>query len=71
MVTAPEHAMARNDVSTKIDRAVLEECRLAAAFRGMTLAEYLSETMREAARRDIDEGIARRKARDQKPKGKG
>jgi hypothetical protein len=65
----------RNDVSTKIDADVLEDCRIAAAFRGVSLAEYLSETMRAAARRDIDEAYARRSAGkgkpDHRPKGKG
>lgn len=52
----------RNDVTTKIDAAVLEECRIAAAFRSMTLSEYISESMRSAAARDIEEGIRRRES---------
>jgi hypothetical protein len=57
----PERAMAkRNDVSVKMDARVAEECRIASAFKGMSLAEYLSETMRAAAKRDIDEAVARR-----------
>jgi hypothetical protein len=58
----------RNDVSVKMDAKVVEDCRIAAAFKGMSLAEYLSETMRAAAKRDIDEGYARRAA---EAKGEG
>jgi hypothetical protein len=58
----------RNDVSVKMDAQVVEDCRLAAAFRKMALAEYISETMRTAARKDIDEGIQRR-TQPSKPKG--
>jgi hypothetical protein len=50
----------RNDVSVKMDAKVVEDCRIAAAFRGVSLAEYISETMREAAQRDIDEGYRQR-----------
>jgi hypothetical protein len=57
----------RNDVSVKMDAQVVEDCRIAASFRKMTLAEYLSETMREAAKRDIDEGYAQRAAAQAKP----
>ena len=61
--------MKRNDVTTKVDRDVLEECRLAAAFVNMDLAEYLSVRLKAAAAKDIEEGIARRAAKG-KPKGK-
>jgi len=60
----------RNDTSVKMDVDVVEECRIAAAHNGMTLAEYLSESMRLVAARDIDNAIARRAARRQPPKGK-
>lgn len=63
----------RNDVSVKMDTEVVEQCRIAAAFKGMSLSEYMSEAMREASARDIDEGYARRAAglvKPTKPKGK-
>ena len=50
----------RNDVTTRIDREVLEEVVLAAAYCKMSVPEYLSARMAEAARRDIEEGIAKR-----------
>jgi hypothetical protein len=61
----------RNDVSVKMDAEVADECRIAAAHKGMTLAEYLSESMRVVSARDIDEALARRTAKRQAPKGKG
>lgn len=57
----------RNDQSVKMDVQVIEDCRIAAAFKGISLAEYLSETMRVVARRDIDEGYARRAAEGKNP----
>lgn len=50
----------RDDVSVKMDARVVDECRIAAAFRALTLAEYLSESMRQNARRDIEDGYAQR-----------
>ena len=58
----------RNDVSVKVDADVVEACRLAATYQGKSLAEYLSETLKPIAERDIEEGHARRKA---PPKSKG
>ncbi len=58
----------RNDVSVKMDAAVVDDARIAASFKGMSLAEYLSETLRPIVARDIDEGYALRK---RGAKGKG
>ena len=52
----------RRDVTTKMDPAVLADCRIAASFRGVTLSEYLSESMRVVAERDIEEGYRKRSA---------
>lgn len=60
----------RNDQSVKMDIEVIGDCRIAAAFKGMTLAEYLSETMRVAARKDIEEGYALRAAGKSRPRPK-
>jgi hypothetical protein len=57
--------------TVKMDAKVVEECRIAAAFRGLSLAEYISETMREAAKRDIDQGYARRAEGGEKAPKKG
>jgi uncharacterized protein (DUF1778 family) len=45
----------RNDVSVKMDADVVDECRTAASIRKQSLAEFISEEMREAAKRVIDE----------------
>jgi hypothetical protein len=73
MATAPDIQMAtkRNDVPAKIDAEVLAVCRIAAAYKGLSLAEYLSESMRVTATRDVEEshaGFAKPKASG-KPKG--
>ncbi|WP_422927547.1 hypothetical protein [Singulisphaera sp. PoT] len=60
----------RTDVSVKMDSGAVGECRIAAAFSGMSLAEYLSERMRAVAKQDIDEGYARRTEAERPPKGK-
>lgn len=64
----------RNDVTTKIDAEVLEECRIAAPLVGLGLAEYMSLRLKDAAAKDIQEGLAKRAAAAKgapKPKGKG
>lgn len=57
----------RRDVTTKMDPQVLADCRIAASFKGMTLAEYLSESMRVVSARDIDDGIRKREEAKTKP----
>jgi hypothetical protein len=57
--------------SAKMDMEVVDDCRIAAAFCGMSLAEYLSERMRVAAKKDIDEGYAKRAKDEHPPKKKG
>jgi hypothetical protein len=43
----------RNDVSVKIDAAVYRLARTAASWKGMSVAEYLSEVVRPIASRDV------------------
>jgi hypothetical protein len=70
-----EQAMAkRNDVSVKVDVEVIADARIAAAYKGMPLAEYLSESLRPIVARDIEEGHAAKAAKaagkgKRKPKG--
>lgn len=45
---------------TRVAASSLELARIACAYRGLTLAEYLSLVIREAADRDINEGHRRR-----------
>lgn len=59
----------RNDSPVKIDTVVLIEARIAAAYKGLSLAEYLSETLRPIVARDIEEQHAQRAKSAGKPKG--
>jgi hypothetical protein len=59
-IVAGHEMVKRNDVSVKMDARVVEEARIAAAFKKMSLAEYLSESLRSIVARDIEEGYKRR-----------
>lgn len=50
----------RNDVPVRIDAEVLEDVRIAAAYAGISIAEYLSEKMRPIAAQDVEEGHKKR-----------
>lgn len=72
MVTTAEHDMAkRNDVPVKMDAEVVTMAKMAAAGKGISLAEYLSESMRPIARRDMDQEHAKLTAGEKAPKKKG
>lgn len=45
---------------TRVAGASLDGARIACAYRGLSLAEYLSLVIREAADRDIEEGHRQR-----------
>lgn len=44
----------RNDVPAKVDAEVIRIAKTVAAFRGLTLAEYLSERLRPLVNEDFD-----------------
>jgi hypothetical protein len=46
-------------ISVKMDVKVVKDCRIAATYKGMSLTDYLSESMREVVDQDIEEGHAR------------
>ena len=50
----------RDDLTVKLARAIVEEARFVVLDRGSTLAEYLSERLRESVHKDYLEAIARR-----------
>lgn len=50
----------RLDTPVRIENQVLADARIAAAFKGMTLGEYISEALKPVVARDIAEGIAAR-----------
>ena len=41
------HSSARDDLTVKLDRAVVTQARAIASFYGITVAEVISETVRE------------------------
>jgi hypothetical protein len=44
----------RNDVPVKVDADVIRVAKIAAAYKGISLAEYLSETLRPIVSRDVE-----------------
>lgn len=50
----------RNDTAAKIDAGVIKDAKIVAAFRGQSLAEYLSEILRPAVTRDLENEMAKR-----------
>jgi hypothetical protein len=49
----------RNDVPVKIDAEVIRVAKIAAAYKGLSLAEYLSETLRPIVSRDVEQEHAK------------
>ena len=45
----------RNDVPVKRDAEVVRVAKIAAAYREQSLAEYLSERMRDIAAQDVEQ----------------
>jgi hypothetical protein len=61
--TTRERPMAkRNDITAKVDAEALRVARIVAAYRGLTLAEYLSDIVLATATRDRE--AEERKERD-------
>jgi hypothetical protein len=58
----------RADMPVRIGIDVLERARIAAAFAGKTLSEYITDRLRPLVEQDIDEGYARSKPTGRKPK---
>lgn len=50
----------RNDTAAKIDTEVVADAKIVAAFRGISLAEYLSEILRPAVSRDLESEMTKR-----------
>lgn len=58
--TAERPMAKRNDVVAKIDGIVLADAKVVAACKGMTLAEYLSETLRPIVAAQLQEELEKR-----------
>jgi hypothetical protein len=61
--------MPRNDVSVKLDAAVAREAKLVATYRGVALAEYISEVLKPIVRADLQAEVAKM-AKESKGGGK-
>ena len=59
-VMDPPPMAKRTDVSVKMDAEVIAEAKMVAASRNVTLAEYLTELVRDLVHRDLEEEMARR-----------
>jgi hypothetical protein len=69
MVATMECPMAkRNDIPVKLDAEVVRVARIAAAYKEMSLAEYLSERLRPLVAQDVDDEHGKRM---KKPAKKG
>jgi hypothetical protein len=58
-----EGQLKRNDAVAKVDAEVIRIAKSVAAFKGITLAEYLSDTLRPIVNRDFDDLHKQRKSR--------
>jgi hypothetical protein len=67
MAKREEAAPKRNDVPVKVDIQVVADARIAAAYKGLSLAEYISETLRPLVAKDIEDSHAQR-SKQAKPK---
>ena len=68
-VEAPERTMVRrNDQTVKLDAEVARDAKIVAAYKDMSLAEYLSELIRPVVARDLESEHERK---TKPPKGKG
>jgi reverse gyrase len=54
-----EQAVARNDISVKLDAQVARKAKLVATNRGITLAEYLTSIVEPIVARDLKEEMGR------------
>jgi predicted HicB family RNase H-like nuclease len=45
----------RNDIPVKVDVGVVADAKIVAAYKGVSLAEYISETLRPIVEREMNE----------------
>jgi hypothetical protein len=61
----------RNDTTVKVDTEAVRIAKIAASFKDMSLAEYISELIMEHAPHDINEGHSKLSAGGKAPKSRG
>lgn len=64
----PTMAVKRNDVPVKVDAHVIARARIAASAKGISLAEYVTETLRPIVEKEIAEFAQSELSSDSKPK---
>lgn len=57
MIATLDRRMARNDQAVKIDSEVVKHAKIVATHRGITVAEYLSEKLRDPVAADYRESL--------------
>jgi hypothetical protein len=63
--------VAQTDVAVRVNAEVAREARIVAAYKGVPLARYISETLRPIVRHDLEEESAQvRKPKGPRPPGK-
>lgn len=60
----------RNDVPVKIDAEVIRVAKIAAAYKDMSLAHYLSERLRPLVSQDVEQEHAKKPHMTAKGKGR-
>jgi hypothetical protein len=68
--TKQDPAVARNDVAVKLDADVVREARIVAAYRGIAMAEYISEILRPIVHRDLEEESRKALGKHDEPRPK-
>ena len=60
--TVLERPMAgkRNDVSVKMDASVVDDAKIVASYKKLSLAQYLSETLRPIVAQQLEEEHSKR-----------
>ena len=58
----------RVDTAVKVDLETVRKAKIVAAFRDITLAEYLSEVLAPIVERDLSEAVAKQASQGKPPK---
>lgn len=66
-VTAKRPMVKRNDTAAKVDAQIVRDAKIVAAYRDITLAEYLSELLRPLVARDLKHEQQKRMQSDDPP----
>jgi predicted HicB family RNase H-like nuclease len=59
----------RTDTTVKLDKEVAEDAKIAASYKGLSVAQYVTEVLRPIVARDIEEGHKRHEAAKKAARG--